>query len=356
MQTNGFVAGGLTRSVNSPGTNDGATDLTQLPVLQLGLAGFSAEQEAAVIAAASSSRLTQWELGPMAGADAWILNGQCTQHLGGGRVRVAARQPGGRSMQLELGETARPVAFATPMPPSLEAGCVIDIGNPQSILEAVSVFEFALAPQAAQFLLGAAVVEQQDVLGTGAFEVRAKGTLLATVDMRGDAAVLPSVRPNNFEAAVWKRVGREKLQVPDSFARTSLSELMWRYVWRSGREDLLPDRYRTRPIYFRRAPRVDPLLVDQQHLLVMRELAARPMRLEDLIATLGLPEPVLLRVLAALYYVGSVTCTRERAAASTNDAPLDALRMPPRHSLMSTGEFEAADLQQHTAPAPLVIG
>lgn len=290
----------------------------------------------------------------MAGADAWIINGQCAQHLGSGRLRVASRQPGRRSLQLQV-EGNRPIAFASPLPSSVEAGCVLDVANRASILEAIAIFEFALAAQAAQYLLAAVIVEQQDSLGSGAFEVRGNRQLIATVDMRGDARVLPSVRPANFAAATWKRVDRHRLEAPANFVRASLSELMWRYMSRTSRTDLLPDRYRTKPIFFRRAPRVDALLVEQEHLLVMRELAIKPATLGELRERVDLDEATLVRVLAPLYYVGSITCTRSRATPTTQDDDPSGVRMPPRHSLLTTGEFEARDLRQLTAPAPLVI-
>jgi hypothetical protein len=329
-------------------------DAIELPVLRLGLAGFSADQEAAVRSVVAASKMTQWQFGAMAGADAWVVNGQCTQHLGGGRIRVASRQPGGRSVQLQLEGGARPVAFASPLPPSLEAGLLLDVARPESILEAISVFEFVLAPQAVQYQLAALIVDQQEALGSGAFEVRAKGHLIATVDMRGEAAVLPSARATNFESAVWRRVERDRLEVPPNFARVTLSELMWRYVCRTSRAEVLPERYKVRPIFFRRAPRVEAVLVAEEHLLVMRELAARPSPFEELRERVGLEEATLSRVLAALYYVGSITCTKARAAPGTQ-GDLAGGRMPPRNSTLTTGEFEAADLRQLTAPAPLVV-
>lgn len=330
-------------------------DSIELPVLKLGLAGFSPEQERAIHDAAAASRITQWVCGAMPGADAWVLNGQCTQHLGDGRVRVASRHAGGRSVQLQLSELRRPVAFAEPMPANLQGACSFDFDRPQTLVEAIGVFEFGLAPQASQYLLAAQVVQHQEVLGAGLFELRARGQLLALVDMRGDAAVLPSVRPANFERAVWKRVDRANAQAPDNFSRVSLSELMWRYVSRTTRE-LLPKRYLQGPIFFRRAPRVDALHVEEEHLLVMRELASRPLSFDELQRALDMPGTLLSRVLTALYYAGAITSTKARAAPTP--VSVDSMRSQPNSSYgeLRTGAFELTDLRQLTAPAPIVLG
>lgn len=321
------------------------------------MAGFSPEQEHLLQGAAAASRLTLWQCGGMAGADAWLINGQCTQHLGEGRIRVASRQPGGRSLQLNLFDPQRPVAFALPAPPALPGSCTFDMASPESIIEAVGIFEFALAAQAAQFLLAAQIIEQQDILGSGAFELRAKGRLIAAVDMRGDAGVLPSVRPANLEVAVWTRVERSVFAIPDTFTRASLAELMWRYVSRSTR-DLLPERYRQGAIFFRRPPRIDPLMVEESHLLVMRELAIQPCSFEDLRARLEMTEGALAQALAALYYVGSVTSSASRAGNTTIAGDLS--RRSRRSS--NYGELRSAivplevtDLRLLTAPAPLML-
>jgi hypothetical protein len=169
--------------------------------------------------------------------------------------------------------------------------------------------------------------------------------------------VLPSVRPANFDVAVWTRIDRERVKVPANFARASLAELMWRYVSRSPRP-LLPDRYRQGPIFFRRAPRLDPVLVGEEHLLVMRELAIQPASYDALKARLSMPDAVLERALAALYYVGSVTSNRSRAGPTTVAATLHT-RV---HDVSSYGELrsghvplEVTELRHLTAPAPLAF-
>jgi DNA-binding transcriptional ArsR family regulator len=145
--------------------------------------------------------------------------------------------------------------------------------------------------------------------------------------------------------------------VPQNFARASLALLMWRYVSRSPR-DLLPVRYRTGSIYFRRPPRIDPVLVDEEHLLVMRELAIRPASYDELKARLDMQDVVLARTLAALYYVGSITANRLRAGPTPVAGELArASRDPSRYAELRSSHvpFEVTELRHLTAPAPLTF-
>jgi len=164
------------------------------------------------------------------------------------------------------------------------------------------------------------------------------------VDMQGEACVLPSARPANFEAGMWAPVPRDRMSEPANFARVNLGQMMWRYASRSAR-DLLPGRYRKGRIFFRRAPRIDPVLVDEEHLLVMREVAFRPSTFEELKGRLGMADDLLARALAALYYVGSITTNPSRAGTAPSAGEESGVRPIVAQEL--------ADLHQLTAPAPV---
>jgi hypothetical protein len=111
-------------------------------------------------------------------------------------------------------------------------------------------------------------------------------------------------------------------------------------------------------MFFRRPPRIDPVLVEEEHLLVMRELAIRPATFDELKTRVEMADDLLARTLAALYYVGSITTNRSRAGPSTraDDLP-PGMRMNSNYGeLRSGGEpLELADLRQLTAPAPIAI-
>src|SRR5438105_3873620 len=97
----------------------------ELPVLRLGLAGFTAEQQQSAerVLASGAGEAASWEISEIDGADAWWLCGARTQSLGNGRIRVAAGTPSGRSLQFERADVDRPLAFARPLPADFHAPC-----------------------------------------------------------------------------------------------------------------------------------------------------------------------------------------------------------------------------------------
>ena len=83
----------------------------ELPVLRLGLAGFSAEQKAELDAMLrhTSPGGHMWQVGKFADAEAWWVNGSRLQMLSDGNVRVAPGTPTERSLQLDLAQVDRPI-------------------------------------------------------------------------------------------------------------------------------------------------------------------------------------------------------------------------------------------------------
>lgn len=327
----------------------------ELPVLRLGLAGFSAEQQQLAEAALhGGGEATVWEIVELEAADAIWVNGERTQSLGGARIRIASGAPQGRSLQLNLQELDRPVAFARPVPAGVQATHSFDLTSARSMGEVLQKVEAWLAPLTAQFCLAAHIVEHQSALVSGKYELRLNGQLLALVDMQGEAAVLATAGAADFESAAWRR-RTAAMEVPEHFARASLGQLMWQYAVRTQR-DALPKHYRTGPLYFRRAPRLPQRLLKDSQLLVMRELLLAPATFVELQQRCGLDEARLARDLTALYFVGSITSNPKRAAlavartssqgnlpsAPDSGVPSE-LPSPPRRP-------PASDL---TAPAPI---
>jgi hypothetical protein len=286
----------------------------ELPLLRLGLAGFSAEQQQAVETAlrVGVGEATVWEIVELEAADAIWVNGGRTQTLPGHRIRIASGAPQGRSLQVNVPEVGRPLAFALPVPAGVHASHTFDLASVLSMGEVLQQFEAWLAPLTAQFCLASHIVEHQSALGSGKYELRLNGQLLALVDMQGEAAVLATAGPAEFEGAAWGRRSGA-LEIPEHFARASLAELMWQYAVRTQR-DVLPKHYRTSPLYFRRAPRLPQRLLKDSQLLVMRELLLAPATFGELQQRCGLDEMRLTRDLSALYFVGSITSNPKRAA------------------------------------------
>lgn len=287
----------------------------ELPVLRLGLAGFTTEQQerlAEVLASTAASGIA-WEISRFSEADVWWVNGARTQLLADGTLRVASGVPAGRSTQLNLQEIDRPVAFALPLAPrNFEPAFVFDPASKASIEQVLARLEAWLRPMIAQFCLASQIVDQESVLGSGIYHVSAHGKLLAVVNLRGDVGVLPTARPAEFEDAMWNHRPAGAALLPDAFERSTLSQLMWQYAVRTTR-DLLPRRYRSGPLYFRRPPRLPQRLLKDSHLLLLRELAGAPGSFAELGQRTGLAGEALAQTLAALYIVGSITSNPKRA-------------------------------------------
>src|SRR5690606_35209983 len=141
-----------------------------------------------------------------------------------------------------------------------------------------------------QFALASSIAEQQPTLAAGSWEVLRGSDLLAVVDLKLGAGILPGVTPKDFEAASWCIRDRGAVSIPPTYPRASVSQLMWQYAQRTQR-DLLPPHYRQQKLFFRRPPRLPQRQLRDAHLLLMRELATQPgMNFEELQHATGLGE------------------------------------------------------------------
>lgn len=309
---------------------------TEFPVLRLGLAGFSTAQVEELSASLYMASSGSWEIGEFATADAWWLNGARVQLLPDNIVRVAAGEAGGRSLHLALQDVDRPLAFAQPLTvPGLEPLCTFDTHSVVSMAAVLERFDAWLGPVVAQFCLASSILDQETVLGPGIHHVIANGKLIAVVNLRGETGVLPTAGPVDFEDGMWRRIPSLSGTIPEHFVRCSLSYLMWRYALRTSR-DILPKRYRTSPIYFRRPPRLPHRLLTDSHLLLLRELAARGGSFASLQQRTGMDGARLAHDLAALYVVGAITTDPRRAA---------------EHSAQRPGAHDSGNSQQHSIPS-----
>jgi hypothetical protein len=286
------------------------------PVLRLGIAGFSREQEQQVQAAlaAAASSTVEWKLGPFAEADAWWLHGGRTQALPGALLRVGPGQTSARVVQIALPDVDRPLAVALPMAGGFQPTFFFRLDDPGSMATILKKFAAWLQPVVAQYALAANIVEQEPALGAGAWEVLRGAELIAIVDVQQGTAVAPGATALDFVDATWCVRDHGTTVQPREFIRASLSQLMWQYAVRTSR-DLLPARYRAKGLYFRRPPRLAQRKMDNAHLLLLRDLASHPgSRFEEVALRTGLTDEVLTHHLGALYLVGSITANPNRAA------------------------------------------
>ncbi len=256
-----------------------------------------------------------WRKSRFADADAWWINGSAIRVLRDGTVKVAGAPGSGRGVQLNLDEVDRPVAFARPLaPPDFEPMYTFDPDSDSGVRGVLQQFEGWLRPLRAQFALGAQIIERESTLKTGVYHVSLKSNLLAVIDLHEwRAGISPTARPVDFEDAAWEKRPAMASAAPERFVRCSLTQLMWTYAQRTSR-DVLPARYRGSMIYFRRSPRVPLRLLQDSHLVVLRELASAPGTFETLLQRTGLSAAMLGRHLASLYFAGSITSSSGRAA------------------------------------------
>ena len=288
----------------------------EVPVLRLGLAGFTEAQSksAAEAAAAAAGPRARWELGGFAEADAWWLEGSRTLLLPNEHLRVQPAVPSGRSVQLALADVDRPVAFTTPITaPGFKPAVTFALQDRAAGVAVLHKFTEWLQTMLSQFALASSIADHQPSLVSGSWEVLRGSQLLAVVDLKLGAGIMPGVTSADFEGASWCVRDHGAVVIPPNYPRGTVSQLMWQYAQRSER-DLLPPHYRTQPLYFRRPPRLQQRQMKDAHLLLMRELVAHPgTSFHGLQQATGLGEQALGRVLSALYVVGSITSNPKRA-------------------------------------------
>lgn len=326
----------------------------ELPLLRIGLAGFSLEQQEQLrllLAQDTATRQT-WDFARPEDADALCINGARTQLLPDGMLRVAAGVPGGRSTLIDPKELQRPVAFARPLPHPFPPYLSFDI-EPHSVALVLRELEVMLRPLISQFCLASQILEQEQALGSGVYHVtRSDGTLIAVVDLRGDVGVLTSASALDFDDALWTAVPRQQSQMPPQFFRCSLSRLMWEYAMRTNR-DVLPARYRTDMLFFRRPPRLPHRLLADAHLLILRELSNEPGNFKDLQQRTELTSEVLAQDLAALYLVGAITSNPKRAA-PLHSRPHDVIDgAPSTQATFATSRRDESGLSTRSGPQTL---
>jgi hypothetical protein len=291
----------------------------EVPLLRLGLAGFTDAQQkqAAEAAAAAGSQRARWELGAFSDADAWWLEGSRTVLMSNQHLRVQPAVPSGRSVQLALADVDRPVGFSLPVTaPGFKPAVTFPLGDREGGVRVLHQFAEWMTTMLSQFALASSIADNQPSLGSGSWEVLRGSELLAVVDLKLGSGVKPGVTSQDFAEAGWCIRDRGAVSIPAQYPRASVSLLMWQYAQRTER-DLLPPHYREQPLYFRRPPRLPQRQLKDAHLLIVRELAANPgMNFNGLQQATGFGAEPLTRVLSALYVVGSITSNPKRAMQS----------------------------------------
>lgn len=290
--------------------------INQRPVLQLGLIGFSRQQQADIerdLLVTGSSGV-DWRVGPLQTSVAWWVNGARTQVLTDGSIRVAPGEAGGRSLRLSLADVDRPVAFAQPVAcKDLEPAMTFTLTDPVGATATLREIESRwLGAAIARHWLCHRLVTCGPSLKHRVYHVLDDGELLAVVDRIGDVGIAPGASLERLEAARWVGLPSSANDIPKHFDRCSCSELIWSYAVQSS-GDHLPERYRHKPILFRRPPKVAQRLLHDEHLVLMAELRREACSFEMLAFRTGMPATALSKALGELYLAGSITVSPVRA-------------------------------------------
>ena len=285
------------------------------PVLGLGLLGFPATllQQAVSWAGQSQPGWPLWRAIDPVRADAWMIYGPAVEWPG--RDELVIRHPAGTDERITLRRTEvdRPLAFATPLPKGFASTECFDAGSEKSVLQRLQRFEAWLRPLRTQFALGAQLVDRVTQYKGGVVHVTHKGKLLAVIDFeRWVAGMFILARPVDLAMADWIRRPARANDIPTTFIRLPVHQLMWLYAARTSR-DLLPSRYRTRTIHLRRIPRVSVQGFDDLHRELMDELVAAPGTLDALAERTGAPLVEVAHHVAALFFAGGLTTDAENA-------------------------------------------
>ena len=332
------------------------------PILWLGMSGFTAQQRTVLETSLNRpGSLPRWRTCAFGDADAWWVNGSHVSIGPDGNLRVAPGLPTEQGLKLNLSEVDRPIAFATPLAgDEFEPRHKFDPVSEPSIHGVLLQFETWLWLTRAQFALGAQIVNRGAELRHGVYQVSHSGRLLAVLDFQqGRAALLPKVHPVDLWEAQWDRRPIGAHDLPETFVRVTPAQMAWAYVRRSDR-DMLPSRYRTELIYYRKVPAVPMRWLRDSQLMLLRELSADPSTVEGLRQSTGMSIAQITNDLTCLYYAGAITTTPSKAAArpaarhdsqpQTSGPDLDSLLRNDAHSHYPQDLTAPAQLE-HRRPA-----
>jgi hypothetical protein len=342
------------------------------PILRLGLLGYSAAQIQTVLRALAGGHASgwpRWQLADFLEADAWCINGEQVSAGSDDQLVVNMLLEHLPQVSLNPAHISHPLAFSPPLPAGVESSETCHLEDTVSLRRTLQRFEAWLRPLRAQFALGAELVARESDLNPGVYHLNHRGRLIAIIDLiKWHVGLLASARPVDIEESVWDHRPAGARDIPPSFIKMSVVELMWTYAVRT-QQDVLPERYRKSMIYMRRVPNLPVGWLGDEHLVVLRALSASPLMLVDLAHKCEMSVDMTSRAVAALYYGGSVTTNSrtasqpEREKSPVGDessiAPLtsagdDKTEFLPSVPGVIRHRPSALDDDDTTAPAPLM--
>ncbi|MFP5466821.1 MAG: hypothetical protein ACLGG8_04740 [Gammaproteobacteria bacterium] len=285
------------------------------PVLRLGLLGFSdsAFERLRRWTERDATGWPVWRLGDPHLADAWLIDGSAVEVVDRDALLIAHPLNSAVRLTLNRAEVDRPLAFALPLPQGFASAEAFNGNDEASLRQRLQRFEAWLRPLRSQFVLGEQLVARLAGYQGDVVHVMHDGQLLAVIDFpRWRCGMLIPARPVDLAAAEWVRRPALANDIPSTFLKLRLHQVMWTYAVRT-RRDILPARYREQIIHLRRVPQLPPRWFDPVHLLIMQELSSQPGTLRALQERTGLDEALLASRMAALYYGAALTTDADSA-------------------------------------------
>ncbi len=253
-------------------------------------------------------------------ADVWCINADVVEDRGAAGLNVRHRLADGQLQGLDLRHAPGLLAVSSEHFTAAAGAVLFDAHRQASVVAAFRTLESRLGMLRCDYALGCSLAwHQEEVASGGVYQLLYHSRLTAVVDLRRGMAAFPlTATPGDLLRAEWTRRPLGAGVAPDSFVRRATGDLVWTYAVRTTL-DILPTRYRRRPIFFCRMPRMPIEQLDPAHIRLMAALRSGPMVLADLAARLGATEKQVGHWLAALHAAGAVSV--DPPAASTASEP-----------------------------------
>jgi hypothetical protein len=342
------------------------------PRLNLGLIGFSATQHAHLqsrlqinateLAFSMQNEDTvslfnrpSWQITDFREANALLLNMQHAQWDDAQMLHFRSHPEHPHMVGVRLAELAVPYAVCGLQSAQMDAAVPtkvrrVQIDDDRSLVQALQYFERRLQPLRSVYTLAHHLIQRHRELDANhTFHLIRNGTLDAIVDVpRRRVAVRDGLRPIDLDDASWQPRPISAGSPPNEFSVWMIEEVEWLYAMHC-KQFTLPARYLSRPLYFRRLPRVRAAMLYTRHNRLLELLAKEVWTYERLVSIFAESDEQLQRDLYGLYLCRAITTSPEKAKPSPEAAPSS-----PRFlsGLEQDSDF-ASELGLKTAPAGL---
>jgi len=267
-----------------------------------------------------------WQVVGPQRADVWCVNADAIEDRGAAGLSIRHGNADGTLEGLDLRRAPGLLAVSSERFTAVAGAVLFEAGRQASVIAAFRTLESRLGMLRCDYALGCSLAwHQEEVAAGGVYQLIYHSRLMAVVDLRRRVAGFPlTATPGDLLRAEWTRRPAGAGIAPDSFVRRATADLVWTYAVRT-RLDILPTRYRRKPIYFCQMPRIAIEQLDPAHIRVMAALRCGPMLLDDLAKRVAAPEHQVCRWLAALHTAGAVSVTPP-AATHAGSAPVALVR------------------------------